>query len=63
MNPATAREFRFLEQRKNGVSVSTNLTYAPPFISVTLSFHCIAILIGVGAYDDVIADSAIEFMI
>jgi hypothetical protein len=52
MNLATARRFCFLEQRKNGVSVSTILTYAPPFISVPLTFHCIAILIGAGAYDD-----------
>ena len=27
-------------------------TYTRPFISVTLTFHCIAIFIGAGAYDD-----------
>jgi hypothetical protein len=52
MNLATARRFCCLEQRKNGVSVSTVLTYAPPFISVPLTFHCIAIHIAAGAYDD-----------
>jgi hypothetical protein len=52
MNPATARGFCFLEQRKNGVFVSILLTYAPPSILVTLTFHCIAILMGAGTYDD-----------
>ena len=52
MNLATARRFCFLEQRKNGVSVSTVLTYAPPFISVPLTFHCIAILIADDASDE-----------